>query len=130
MKQSLRQKIKELNHKFKQQTLLLDEKIKIILLQKENIKIFEREIKSLEEQNEKLKNELNHKSQIHDEKIKKKSKNIAGWTALKCTDGYYRAHKTINGKSYGTYIGKRITKATKSKLQKKEKEIRSVLIAD
>ncbi len=55
---------------------------------------------------------------------KRKSRNIVGWTVMKDSDGYYRAKKTFKGKTKTVYIGKKVIKTTKAKLQKKEKEIR------
>lgn len=77
----------------------------------------------LETENEKLKNKLHESQKPKEENVKKPALNIAGWTLKKGKDGYYRAHKTIKTKSYGVYVGKEVTPATKLKIVQKENEI-------
>ena len=122
MKQkSLRQDIIELKIKLGKKDLLIEDQDKLIVQQADRIKTLEQKI-------ENLKAELNQKTPAETLEPKIHSQNIAGWTVSKCPDGYYRAYKTINKKSYSLYVGKRITKTVKTKIIKKEKEIKNAMV--
>jgi hypothetical protein len=94
-------------------------KQKKILDENERLKLENERLKLLVE---KLRNESPPEIP-ESESPKKRSQNIAGWTVSKNPDGYYRARKWIDGKTRSAYVGKRITKAIKPRLQNKEKQI-------
>ncbi len=86
-----------------------------------------KKIKNLKNEVSDLKNQLSDFQNNTVNISKKKSQSIATWTVRKDSDGYFRARKFIDGKTRCVYIGKRITKAIKPKLIKREKEIRERL---
>lgn len=126
-------KIQNMNDQILIMSQQLDEREQIILQQDEQIKELQaiknllikkisQQEKTITSLNETLKTKRpEHDTQ--DENKKKKSRNIAGWTVRKDSDGYYRAHKTINNKSYGAYVGKRIGTKTEHRLMEKERSI-------
>lgn len=115
----------------KQDLTILKTRLKICRQENENL-VVENErqkatIKNLDDEIRRVKDEnLKLMGRVGDlqEPKQKKSQNIAGWTVRKGRDGYFRAFRKINGKVRGVYVGKRITKETKPKLQNKEKMIR------
>lgn len=126
-------KIQTLNNQVLIMRRQLDEREQIILQQDEQIKELQATknllIKKISQQektitslNEMLKTKGPERN-LQDENKKRKSRNIAGWTVRKDSDGYYRAHKTINNKSYGAYVGKRIGPKTEYRLMEKERSI-------
>ncbi len=113
--------------------LALDSQLKISLYQKNTIFELECNKTKLKYENNHLKKKVKEQEDIifkleKTAQVKKKSsQNIVGWTVMKEKDGYYRAKKTIGGKTRSFYIGKRVQRSTKLSLQKKEQEIRAGL---
>lgn len=118
----LRQDNKKLNDEIARLNVLIDKRSEVILVQSDSIKRLSNEIEALRIENLKLNDQV---SEFQKPLESKKSQNIAGWTVTKGNDGYYRAFRNIGGKTRSVYVGKRITKKIKPKLQKMDREIRS-----
>lgn len=106
---------------------VMDKKTETLLAQSESIKKLNSEIESLKVENLKLSDQITEIQKPLKETVTKKSQNIAGWTVTKDQDGYFRARRFINGKTRCVYVGKRITKASKIKIQKKERDLREAV---